>query len=445
LGGLIPAYAHRSSAIADGTALQQIVLAQTQLMAQQLALLQGMPAPADIGYDAASAAIPAQQEAPRPLQPQAVAQTAPQQGSEDRSSPLRALNNPIVPSANGLNPQQSRHLAALIERYQKKTPKSKALAQACRPGLADSRASVGFRFSTKEILYPITGAESMGSRLRDIDGNSYVDLTMGFGVLLFGSRPEFMQGVLETEIQHGFQLGPRSEHMQEITELFTEITGHQRVAFTNSGTEAIMIALRLARTTTGRHKIVIFEGSYHGHSDGTLAKTIRVNGELRSEPVSPGVPPNLAKDILVLEYGTQETLDIIREHAHELAAVLVEPVQSRRLDFQPVEFLRALRSLTEETGTALIFDEMISGFRAHPAGVQGLFGIKADLAAYGKIIGGGMPIGAVAGDARFLDGIDGGMWQYGDASYPSATRTYFGGTFCQHPFRWPPAWPRSAI
>jgi len=426
------------SAIADGTALQQIVLAQTQLMAQQLALLQGMPAPADIGYDAASAATPAQQEAPRPLQPQALAQRAdtaqPQQGSEDRSSPLRALNNPIVPSANGLNPQQSRHLAALIERYQKKTPKSKALAQACRPGLADSRASVGFRFSTKEILYPITGAESMGSRLRDIDGNSYVDLTMGFGVLLFGSRPEFMRGVLETEIQHGFQLGPRSEHMQEITELFTEITGHQRVAFTNSGTEAIMIALRLARTTTGRHKIVIFEGSYHGHSDGTLAKTIRVNGELRSEPVSPGVPPNLAKDILVLEYGTQETLDIIREHAHELAAVLVEPVQSRRLDFQPVEFLRALRSLTEETGTALIFDEMISGFRAHPAGVQGLFGIKADLAAYGKIIGGGMPIGAVAGDARFLDGIDGGMWQYGDASYPSATRTYFGGTFCQHPF-----------
>ncbi|TAN70493.1 MAG: amino acid adenylation domain-containing protein [Methylobacter sp.] len=424
--------------ITDGTALQQIIIAQTQLMAQQLALLQGMPATTETGCAAAGAAIPAQQEAPRPSQPQVITQrvntTQAQQGSEDRSSPLRALNNPIVPSANGLSLQQSRHLAALIERYQKKTPKSKELAQACRSGLADSRASIGFRFSTKEILYPITGVESMGSRLRDIDGNTYVDLTMGFGVLLFGSRPEFMQGVLETEIQHGFQLGPRSEHMREITELFTEMTGHQRVAFTNSGTEAIMIALRLARTTTGRHKIVIFEGSYHGHSDGTLAKTIRVNGELRSEPVSPGVPPNLAKDILVLEYGTQETLDIIREHAHELAAVLVEPVQSRRLDFQPVEFLRALRSLTEETGTALIFDEMISGFRAHPAGVQGLFGIKADIAAYGKIIGGGMPIGAVAGDARFLDGIDGGTWQYGDASYPSATRTYFGGTFCQHPF-----------
>ncbi|MBD9358030.1 non-ribosomal peptide synthetase/type I polyketide synthase [Methylomonas albis] len=428
-----PAIAYPATALAaggsvDGSALQQIILAQTQLMAQQLAVLQGLPAAATV------AGTPVQAVAQSSVPAQALAQTERPQASDNCSSPLRALNNPIVPGASGLSPQQSRHLESLIERYQKKTPKSKALAQACRPGLADSRASIGFRFSTKEILYPITGAESMGSRLRDIDGNRYVDLTMGFGVLLFGSRPEFMQGVLETEIQHGFQLGPRSEHMQEITELFAEITGHQRVAFTNSGTEAIMIALRLARTTTGRHKIVIFEGSYHGHSDGTLAKTTRVDGELRSEPVSPGVPPNLAKDILVLEYGTQESLNIIREHAHEIAAVLVEPVQSRRLDFQPLEFLQQLRGLTRQTGVALIFDEMISGFRAHPAGAQGLFGIKADLATYGKIIGGGMPIGAVAGDARFLDGIDGGFWQYGDASYPRATRTYFGGTFCQHPF-----------
>ncbi|MBJ7416765.1 MAG: aminotransferase class III-fold pyridoxal phosphate-dependent enzyme, partial [Niveispirillum sp.] len=301
--------------------------------------------------------------------------------------------------------------------------------------MADSRASVGFRFSTKDVLYPITGVESSGSRMRDVDGNSYIDLTMGFGVLLFGSRPDFMQGVLEAEIARGFQLGPRSDLMLEVTRLFTGLTGHERVAFTNSGTEAIMIALRLARAATGRTRIAMFEGSYHGHSDGTLAKSVRdADGNFSSKPLAPGIPENVAKDVLVLEYGTAETLDILRRHAHELAAVLVEPVQSRRLDLQPVEFLHQLRALTEQAGAALIFDEMITGFRAHPAGVQGLFGIKADIAAYGKIIGGGMPIGAVAGTGRFLDGIDGGFWTYGDKSYPKTRRTYFGGTFCQHPF-----------
>ncbi len=438
-------------------AMQQIVLAQTQLMSQQLAILTGrvtaiqpVPVPQALSHPQPASVVqqtnvtqhssaPPQAAAHAVVQPQATkavpAPVAPVADADDRSSPLRALNSPIVPNNSGMTPQQSAHLAALVERYQARTAKSKALAQAARPQLSDSRASVGFRFSTKEILYPITGVESTGSRLRDVDGNEYVDLTMGFGVLLFGSRPDHMKGVLEAEIQQGFQLGPRSEHMQEIAQLFTEITGHERVGFTNSGTEAIMIALRLARATTGRDKIVIFDRAYNGHSDGTLAKTVRsLSGELNSEPVAPGIPLNVAKDVLVLDYGNPESLEIIRKHAHELAAVLVEPVQSRRLDLQPVEFLRELRTLTREHDVALIFDEMVSGFRAHPAGFQGLFGIKADLATYGKIVGGGTPVGAVAGDARYMDGIDGGMWQYGDASYPTAKRTYFGGTFNQHPF-----------
>jgi glutamate-1-semialdehyde aminotransferase len=196
-----------------------------------------------------------------------------------------------------------------------------------------------------------------------------------------------------------------------------------------------MIALRLARATTGRDKIVIFDRAYNGHSDGTLAESFRgPDGELISKPVAAGIPKNVAKDVIVLDYGNPDSLVTIRQYAHELAAVLVEPVQSRRLDLQPIEFLRELRALTKELDVALIFDEMVSGFRAHPGGVQGLFNIKADIATYGKIVGGGTPIGAVAGDARYLDGIDGGMWQYGDASYPTAKRTYFGGTFCQHPF-----------
>jgi len=427
----------------DGTTLEQIVLAQTQLMIQQLSLLQGV-SPSAVAPPQIQQPVPAETSptsggrplASQPISGPALLPESPPlpEAAEDRSSPLRALASPISPSPRSMDPRQEKHLAALIARYEKKTPKSKALAQACRPGLADSRATIGFRFSTKEMLYPITGAEALGSRLRDVDGNSYIDLTMGFGVLLFGNRPDFMNGIIEAEIQRGFQLGPRSDLMQEVTTLFTELTGHERVAFTNSGTEAVMIALRLARTATGRSSIALFEGSYHGHSDGTLAKTVHANGELRSEPAAPGVPPNVAKDVLVLEYGTAETLEVLRAHAHELAAILVEPVQSRRLDFQPVEFLRQLRTLTEQSGTALVFDEMITGFRAHLGGTQAMFGIKADIATYGKILGGGMPIGAVAGTGRFLNGIDGGLWQYGDRSYPSATRTYFGGTFCQHPF-----------
>ncbi|MDP4908740.1 MAG: amino acid adenylation domain-containing protein [Burkholderiaceae bacterium] len=408
------------------SAMQQLIFAQSQLISQQFAMLSGSTK--------SPVAMPVPAVAPAP--PTTVATSPATSPVEDRSSPLRALNTPINPSAaSGMTAQQTAHQNALMERYQQKTAKSKALAQACRPTLADSRASVGFRFSTKEILYPLSGVESTGSRMRDVDGNEYVDLTMGFGVLLFGSRPDHMKGILEEEIKRGFQLGPRTEYMAEISQLFCELTGHERVGFTNSGTEAIMIALRLARAATGRDKIVIFDRAYNGHSDGTLAESFRgPDGELISKPVAAGIPKNVAKDVIVLDYGNPESLVTIRQYAHELAAVLVEPVQSRRLDLQPIEFLRELRALTKALDVALIFDEMVSGFRAHPAGVQGLFNIKADIATYGKIVGGGTPIGAVAGDARYLDGIDGGMWQYGDASYPTAKRTYFGGTFCQHPF-----------
>jgi len=137
--------------------------------------------------------------------------------------------------------------------------------------------------------------------------------------------------------------------------------------------------------------------------------------------------------MLILDYGTEETLRIIRERAHELAAVLVEPVQSRRPEYQPIEFLKQVREITQQSGTVLIFDEVITGFRMHPGGAQALFGIKADLGTYGKVIGGGMPIGAIAGVKQYMDALDGGFWQYGDNSQPEAGVTYFAGTFVRHP------------
>ncbi|MBA2512889.1 MAG: aminotransferase class III-fold pyridoxal phosphate-dependent enzyme, partial [Solirubrobacterales bacterium] len=134
-----------------------------------------------------------------------------------------------------------------------------------------------------------------------------------------------------------------------------------------------------------------------------------------------------------LDYGSPESLAILKERGPQLAAVLVEPVQSRRPELQPVEFLRKLRAITEETGTALVFDEVVSGFRAHQGGTQAMFGIRADLATYGKVVGGGLPIGLVAGAGKYMDALDGGQWSYGDESFPEVGVTFFAGTFVRHP------------
>src|SRR6202043_4083414 len=128
-----------------------------------------------------------------------------------------------------------------------------------------------------------------------------------------------------------------------------------------------------------------------------------------------------------------QSLDFLRARGSEIAAVLVEPVQSRRLDLQPREFLHELRKVTKETGSALIFDEVVTGFRVEPGGAQAYFGVRADLATYGKVIGGGISIGAVTGDPKYMDALDGGQWNYGDNSFPEVGVTFFAGTFVRHP------------
>jgi glutamate-1-semialdehyde aminotransferase len=256
---------------------------------------------------------------------------------------------------------------------------------------------------------------------------------MGYGANFFGHNPPFIKQAIEEQLDEGIHLGTQSEVAGEVAELICELTQMERVAFSNTGTEAIMTAIRLARTVTNRTKIALFSGSYHGHFDGTLVKAQTGNGTLHAVPKAPGIPPNIVKDILILEYGNPHSLDIIKDHKSELAAVLVEPVQTSNLSLQPKEFLQQLRQLTTEAGIALIFDEMVSGFRIHPGGAQAWFGIQADLATYGKIVGGGMPIGVIAGKAAYMDAIDGGMWNYGDDSYPQAKKTFFAGTYCKHP------------
>ena len=174
----------------------------------------------------------------------------------------------------------------------------------------------------------------------------------------------------------------------------------------------------------------MFTGDYHGILDEVI---VRGNKNFRSFPAATGIPREHVDNTLILEYGDERSLEIIRENLDDLAAVVVETVQSRRPELQPQEFLLKLRALTEDVDTALIFDEVITGFRIAPGGAQEHFGIRADLASYGKVVGGGMPIGLIGGRAKYMDGLDGGFWQYGDASRPEAGMTYFAGTFVRHP------------
>lgn len=335
-------------------------------------------------------------------------------------------------SDHNLSPQQLQHLQQLSARINKRTAKSKDSTQAYRQVLANNRNVAGFRPELKEITYQIIAESGSGANIVDVDGNRYVDLTMGFGVNLLGYNPEFIHSTLLGEMKNGFPVGPMVDTAGKVATLITEMTGVERVAFYNSGSEAVMVALRLARATTGRSRVVLFKGSYHGTFDGVLALANALD-PATSIPLAPGISENYVSNVTVLDYGTPASLEFIRAHAHELAAVLVEPVQSRKPDIQPRDFLHAVREITAEAGAAMIIDEVITGFRIHQGGAQAWFGVKADLVTYGKIVGGGMPIGVVGGSSRFMDAVDGGMWKFGDASFPDKTTTFVAGTFNQHP------------
>jgi glutamate-1-semialdehyde aminotransferase/acyl carrier protein len=337
-----------------------------------------------------------------------------------------------------LDERQGAHLEALIARINRRMPQSKHLTETYRPVLADSRAVAGFRMLWKEMVFPVVVERGEGSHIWDVDGNEYVDMNMGFGSLLFGHSPAFIIEALQAQLKNGIQLGPQAHVAGRVAQLICELTGVERAAFCNSGTEAVMTALRLARAVTGRSKVALFEGCYHGTFDGVLVRgDTAADGSLRAVPMAPGVPQHMIEDVLLLRYNSPESIETLKAHAHELAAVLIEPPRSRRPDVQPKAFLQALRQLTEEAGAALIFDEVVTGFRFHPGGAQAMFDVKADLVTYGKAVGGGLPAAVIAGKAAYMDAVDGGQWQYGDASFPEADVTYFTGTYFKHPMIMP--------
>jgi amino acid adenylation domain-containing protein len=413
--------------------LRDQLQAMNQLFAKQIETLRAIS-------PAATASIPA--NIARPQQPTAAAtagdaqkpRTAPTVDKDAKEikgyTPFKALQK--GPSGD-LTPRQREYIAALVERYTKRTTSSKTKTQEYRQVLADPRVVSGFRSEWKEMVYPIITVRSKGSHLWDVDGNEYVDILNGFGPIMLGHRPDFVEKAIEKQLHEGFEIGPQTLLAGEVAKMICEFTGNERATFCNTGSEAVIAAMRVARTVTGRNKVVFFAGDYHGMFDEVLVKGFKKGGVPHAIPAAPGIPREKAANVVVLEYGTSESLEWIRSNANDLAAVLVEPVQSRHPNLQPIEFLKEIRKITEQSATCLIFDEVVTGFRVHPGGCQALFDIRADLATYGKVLAGGMPIGVLAGKAQYMDALDGGMWQFGDDSYPTVGVTFFAGTFVRHP------------
>lgn len=330
-----------------------------------------------------------------------------------------------------LGERQRAHLAELIERLTLRTRQSKQFAQEWRRLLVEPRGVANFRQAWKELVYQIVFERSSGARVWDIDGNEYLDVTMGWGTNLLGHSPSCIDEAVAAQLTRGIALGPQSPLAAEVAALIRELTGMDRVFFCLTGSDAMMVALRVARTVTGRSRVVFFQGAYHGAFDEALLRGAGSDG--RARPWAAGVAPGLAEHAIVLDPLAPTSLETIRQLAPELAAVVIEPIMGRHLAADLTPLLRELREITVQSGSLLVFDEVVTGFRVHPGGAQALLGVQADLVAYGKVLGGGLPIGALTGRGNLLDALDGGDWRFGDDSAPDANVTYHAGSALRHP------------
>jgi glutamate-1-semialdehyde 2,1-aminomutase len=252
---------------------------------------------------------------------------------------------------------------------------------------------------------PIVMAFGRGSHIWDVDGNEYIDYVASWGPLILGHAHPAVVQVLQKAAERGTSFGAPTELELELARLVCGmVPSIDRVRFVSSGTEATMSAIRVARAFTGRDKIVKFEGCYHGHSDGLLAKAGSGVATL-GLPDSAGVPASFTAETLIAPFNDRVALeDIFNKHGDAIAALIVEPVPANMGVVLPQSgYLQFLRGITERAGTLLIFDEVITGFRLGPGGAQMHFGVVPDLTTLGKVIGGGLPVGAYGGRADVMD------------------------------------------
>ena len=254
---------------------------------------------------------------------------------------------------------------------------------------------------------PVFFKKGLGSKLWDVDGKEYIDYINSWGPMIVGhAHPEVIeavQAVAANSLSFGAPTGLELEMAETINKL---VPSMEQIRLVSSGTEATMSAIRVARGFTGRSKLVKFEGCYHGHADSLLVKA--GSGLLTfGEPDSAGVPAEVAANTLTLPYNDVEQLEaLFKQSGEELACVIIEPVVGNMNLVKPKEaFLKALRELCTQHGVVLIFDEVMTGFRVHLGGAQALYGIKPDMTTLGKVIGGGLPVGAFGGRKDIMSGL----------------------------------------
>ncbi len=263
-------------------------------------------------------------------------------------------------------------------------------------------------------------AKAKGSHIWDVDGNEYVDYVCSWGPMILGhAHPEVIKAIQE-QAEKGTSYGAPTELEVKLAKMIVELVPSvEKVRMVNSGTEATMSAIRLARGYTGRNKVIKFEGGYHGHVDALLVKAgsgLTTFGV----PTSPGIPEDFAKHTITVPFNDIDALKkVIDEVGNDVAAVIMEPVMANAgLIIPEPGFLEKVRELTAEKGIVLIFDEVITGFRLSPGGAQEYFGITPDLSCFGKIIGGGLPVGAFGGKAEIMNYLapEGPVYQAGTLS-----------------------------
>jgi glutamate-1-semialdehyde 2,1-aminomutase len=263
--------------------------------------------------------------------------------------------------------------------------------------------------------YPFFAKKAEGAIINDIDGNQYLDYCLAYGPLVMGhANPQIIQPV-EEQLKRGTAYGvPTEAEVKLAQEVVDRVPCADMIRFVNTGTEATMSAIRLARAYTGRKKIIKFEGAYHGAHDYVLVKS---GSGAFGLPDSPGVPEETTKNTILVPFNDKNALsDIFEEIGGEIAAVIMEPVMGNVGCIPPIEgYLEFVRKITEQNGTILIFDEVITGFRLAKGGAQEFYGIKPDLVTLGKILGGGFPMGAFAGKKELMERIapEGDVYQAG--------------------------------